>query len=127
MIVCPVCRNGAEMLQGHHLVPLCYGGKVDGAIADMCGTCHTGLHSYERDDREPPRHLAKFVQIVRRARAAYLNGETEARDSRRHIQLHLTPGEEATLDRIAVHFNTKGRPATLKAMLRSVASQLGVG
>lgn len=126
MVRCPACGNIAEVLQGHHLVPLCYGGKESGRLANICGTCHTGLHSYERDDREPPRHLAKFVSIVRAARAAFLRGETEARDSRRHIQLHLSPEEEAQLDRLAVHFNTKGRPATLKAMLRLVARQMGV-
>ena len=40
---CPICKTFG-VLHGHHLIPREYGG-LKGPVRDICGSCHTGIHT----------------------------------------------------------------------------------
>lgn len=41
---CIVCETVAEAVESHHVVPIQYGGPVDGVQVIVCGVCHSSLH-----------------------------------------------------------------------------------
>lgn len=124
---CPACGNAARILESHHIVPVCYGGRADGLQVSICNTCHRNIHSYEKTDETPPAHLAKYVAVVREARRASLSGMTEALDSRRHVPVTLTPEQERIVDSLSRRFNVRGRAATIKALIDHIAVEWRLG
>lgn len=41
---CLVCTEAEGMTDGHHVIPLEYGGEQDGKKVPLCSLCHRGIH-----------------------------------------------------------------------------------
>lgn len=126
MKTCEACGVQSPVLDEHHVWPIQYGGKMDGKTVAICGNCHKTVHHYERDPSAPPPHLAKLVGAVRLAKQMFSKGMTTAKDSRRQGYVKLTETDEKILDAIAQRFGTRGRTATLSAVLQSYARSIGL-
>jgi hypothetical protein len=113
--------------EGHHVVPLNYGGRDDGLKIPICGNCHTEIHLHiENDKLVPPPNLAMYVEVGRRAKARFAMGELEARDRRASTLVNTnSPEIQAQLKYVAMMFNTKSREQTLLAALRFAATHAG--
>jgi hypothetical protein len=127
MLKCEACPNVTVAIEGHHVVPLSYGGKDNGLKVPICGNCHTTIHNcIENPELIPPRHLQKYVDVGRLAKARFQAGELEARDRRATTIVDTNdPQVLADLEHVRRLFNTKSRSATLLAALRFAATHAG--
>jgi len=62
-LICPICKR-QNTNHCHHIIPQANGG-VNGKTIDLCGTCHTNLHSAARAilaGKSPDKHMGKEHQ-----------------------------------------------------------------
>lgn len=124
MAKCELCGEEFPGLDNHHLVPICYGGKEDGATIAICASDHDTLHRLGEDEsisiENVPNYLKTVVAVVKEAKRRYLNGETEARDKRNKIMLVLEPEEREMMLWLKDRLNSSSQINTLRTCLRIV-------
>ncbi|MGL4819989.1 MAG: HNH endonuclease [Bacilli bacterium] len=76
MPICALCERDVPQLTAHHLLPRSHGGGPE-HVANLCVTCHTGIHQrYSNDELAARLHsipllkddpeIARFLKFVRK-------------------------------------------------------------
>lgn len=116
---CSTCPTVTPAIEEHHVVPLCYGGKINGRTVTICGNCHTTVHRcIENPKLMPPPNLWRIVMVGRRAKELFNAGMLDARDRRPTLLVAMDDEHERYLSIAQTMFNTKSRSATMLAALR---------
>lgn len=102
--LCIACPPGAPLKakEWHHILPVQYGGPADGALAHLCPSCHTDVHSYGEklssgritvEDINGTSALRQLAIKVYEQKREWIASEGKAPDARRRIVAHLTSEE----------------------------------
>lgn len=122
---CTTCPNFNNSVQGHHVVPLSYGGRRNGQLVDLCSNCHIEVHQgIENPDAPVRAELRRIVQVGRLAKERFLAGQLAAHDRRPTLLIPMTPDDERVLAALGQIFNTKGRAKTMLAAMRFAAANV---
>lgn len=94
---CPICGD-VGALEGHHIIPISYGGPEDGQLVYICEKCHFACHrtaesllaknpkktNWFSDDQQV-RNAAVFVKAIIEAKRNYLEGHTDQYEKKRKL------------------------------------------
>ena len=77
---CIICGR-TDNLEGHHVIPICYGGDKNGVLINVCETCHANIHrTAESMCAKTAEHKSFFLtkELLKRA-APYVKAVIDAK------------------------------------------------
>ena len=106
---CWCCEDANVPVQGHHIIPVEYGGPMDGKKVNICGKCHTQLHYeaeayYKTGQYLSPieslsyfNRLEKLIKKVVEAKSTFEDSGQPDNDQRRMTQISWASSEELAI------------------------------
>lgn len=124
--VCPICHNFGA-LHCHHLIPRARGG-LNGPTKDICGSCHTSIHSAAlsiESGRAPPQYFTEegalraqpFIEMIVHSKRYEGAAETEL------IVLNPPRGTRQKLHNLKARAGFKSLDAFILHILEAIAER----
>lgn len=131
---CTICHQRGNF-EGHHVLPVEYGGPEDGKVVPLCPTCHTSIHKEAEDlsnGKDPPpgysSHLADtesrqrysiFVNYIVSAKQLHISsGKTKADTARNIVGVSLSNDELRALHAIKQALGFTSITNTIRALIQ---------
>lgn len=110
---CEVCGNETD-LEGHHIIPISYGGPKDGKLVNLCESCHFRIHKTAEsilaktvknknwfNSLELLKKASPYIQAIIQAKRDYQDGKTNRNIPRRHlIVVELSDNEWSRIKKV---------------------------
>lgn len=133
--VCPICKQ-LKYLEGHHIIPISYGGPVDGKMINICESCHFAIHKTAESlmaktvkgknwfsSEEQLKIAAPYVQAIIEAKRDMMEGNNPAlfnKPVRRMFQVWLSKLEMQRLHKVKRDRGYKNLDKFIEDLLRSL-------
>lgn len=132
---CPVCGK-VKYLEGHHIIPVSYGGPIDGKMVNLCESCHFAVHKTAEslmaktvkpknwfENKEQLKAAAPYVQAVIDAKRDMMEGNDPAllhKPVRRMLQVQLSKYEMQRLHKVQRDRGYKSLEKFVEDLLRNL-------